>query len=103
MKTVFDVDYFIKFFGAIPEEKWCTEQFHNQAGQSCAMGHLQNKCLGEKNYTDHYYLELYDLFSKNNLPPIVAVNDNNSARFRQATPKLRIMAALQHIKDRTNE
>lgn len=37
MKTLTD---YIKFFEAIPEEKWCTGDFKDFQGRHCAIGHL---------------------------------------------------------------
>ena len=38
MSTNYDVDYFIKKFEAIPEDKWITHDRVNDFGQRCALG-----------------------------------------------------------------
>lgn len=39
MKEIYNVDYFIRKFEAIPEERWITGAFVDPSGNCCAFGH----------------------------------------------------------------
>lgn len=89
------VDEYIKFFEAIPEDKWCTGNFH-KGEKSCALGHLRNAGLDDDFL--HDILRSVMPFGAN----VVVINDGLSNSFRQHTPKKRILAALEEAK-RENE
>lgn len=91
----YDVDYFIKKFEAIPDERWCTVEFEKD-GASCAYGHC-----GMRDYKPSTIeaAELFDLFLFNLGDIFVTrVNDGSEPRYSQPTPKQRILAALYDIK-----
>ena len=89
MKTAAE---FIEFFEAIPEEKWTVGSFIDEQGQCCAYGHLgcRDGQFPEPVDSD----ALCDLFRDCS---VVRINDGQDARFKQPTPKQRILAALREI------
>lgn len=108
MEPTYDVDYFIKNFEAIPEDKWFIGNFNSpDNSKSCALGHCGIR--GEK------VNSLLSLFTANNLN-VAIVNDgsispfvffdkeglckakNSKKYFHLPTPKQRILAALYDIK-----
>ncbi len=100
MKTPQD---FIDFFSAIPEENWRCDGNYGRKDelQHCAVGHLGFRD-GKVPQTEETILNLNALnylFSINNLPLIINVNDLPSEQFPQPTPKQRILAALEYIKE----
>lgn len=89
---IYDVDYFISKFEAIPEEKWIVGNYTDGYG-CCALGH----CGIVASETTKEADSLVTLFILLNtaIPPI---NDNHDARYCQHTAKQRILAALYDIK-----
>lgn len=85
-----DVNYFIKKFRSIPEALWTTgTQYNGWTYQHCAMGFCDNS---EKQ-------PLSNLFNGRAEISVPAVNDNLIGQpFKGATPKARILAALEYIK-----
>jgi len=83
---MFDVDYFIKKFEAIPDEDWTTGQFENDIGQRCALGHC----------TFIESASLKDIL----LDEVAEINDGTDGQYQQETPKSRILAALKDIKEK---
>jgi len=96
MSKQFDVDYFIKKFEAIPEGAWTVGTFLSD-GKSCALGHCGYRlgCTDTKEGS-----ALVKLFWEYGIT-VVSVNDGEPffRRFKQATPRQRILAALYYIKD----
>lgn len=93
---IYTVDYFIKKFEAIPDNKWVTGHFMQEDGKRCAIGH----CVGPENQLP----ALIMLFNNNITASVVQVNDmgrayhNGPILYPQPTPKERILAALYDIK-----
>lgn len=98
----YTVDYFIRKFEAIPEERWITHCLVNHENtKRCALGH----CCPD--YSGRYFNNgrgqteeseaLIKLFGRNHLS-IGGVNDGNSYNYQQDTPKQRILSALKDIK-----
>lgn len=89
----YDVDYFIKKFEAIPEERWCTGYYHKEdRTKFCALGHC-GRFVSDADSIES--LALRRVFH----PAVVSIiNDNGNIRYSQATPKQRILAALYDIK-----
>lgn len=83
--------YFIKFFNAIPDEKWKVGSSSPHENAGCAIHHAfrTNNEHGE---------ELMKLFACKNLL-VSSVNDHGDGlvRFPQETPKERILAALEYL------
>jgi hypothetical protein len=95
---MYDVDYFIYKFEKIPEELWCMDEYHNSLGQSCALGHCgysnENACNSENEQTESLLTMFLDYLSVG----VVSANDGESYKYKQPTPKQRILAALYDIK-----
>ena len=101
----YDVEFFIKYFEAIQEYKWCKNIIMNEKGQKCAIGH----CLYKPNAKPVYYvIELknspLNIFGEDMikalidiLPSIAEINDGNSKNYQQPTPKQRVLAALYDL------
>lgn len=112
---MYNVDYFIKKFEAIPEERWCTT-FFNLGDRSCANGHcgVMGTTMSQ-NSTDEsralqsvlsaLFLTLKTAYEKYIITTPVLhseeaarINDGIVAEYQQKTPKQRILAALYDIK-----
>lgn len=84
--------YLIKFFSAIPDERWTVGGRHDcrASGNGCALNHAYVHSAAAAN-------ALIGLFNRSEFH-IVDVNDlSTNPRFPQTTPKARILAALAHI------
>lgn len=120
----FTVDYFINKFEAIPEDKWLT----NSQGEIEAQGELPHCAIGwcknenglygnsraDKNTSKYAFTAfsaeasaLEELFHQHGIKSrwdvrngwnIADVNNGDHPRYKQPTPKQRILAALQDIK-----
>lgn len=98
-KKVYDVDYFIKKFEAIPENKWCTHARDGVNGTHCAHGW----CSPNTTYASLEEIALtiiaiqnpVFLEGRNGFGPI---NNGCSELYKQTTPKQRILAVLRDIK-----
>ena len=99
-KPVYDADYFIAKFSAIPDENWGTQLYVNEKGQKCGLGHCGVKPGLEKPPEAVSLLNLFDSFLGQG---VTGVNDYVSPWFPQETPKARILAALQAIKEKENQ
>lgn len=115
MNTNYTVDYFIKKFEAIPENKIIT---YDQGGKGfhCAVGHCKNIsgdygfCSPNMKSSPHYSPEansLMNLFLNAGIDSkgspgtgwcIADVNNGDHPKYQQPTPKQRILAALHDIK-----
>lgn len=83
----YNVDYFIKKFEEIPEEKWIAGSFSGMNGTHCALGHCYNNGEG---YTQSP--EGSALIRILNYP--AQINDGLRSEYQQNNPKNRILAAL---------
>lgn len=96
--TTYTVDFFIKKFEAIPEERWCGDgAIHKwQSDQHCAFGHCgaQGAACEEGNALHNLVLDNL----KNIFNGVAGINDGQVQRYQQPTPKQRILAALYDIK-----
>jgi hypothetical protein len=110
----YDPDYFRAFFGAIPEEQWCTGQlscerrgFNRPA--KCALGHLG---VEDPINNEEYVMTPAAIALDKMLAPltkryhgeypgdglsVVAVNDSPSLSLGYNGPKERILAALDKV------
>lgn len=108
----YTVDYFINKFEAIDEENWYTGRMHNDfdcyedATQFCALGLCGFKETGEETTEGIALIDLFvNKMPHNNNPYyrgqfVTDVNDNKNSKYPQSTPKARILAALNDIKQR---
>lgn len=96
---IYNADYFIAKFTAIPEELWCENDYEKHNGQRCVMGHcgkdLKNE-FGDTEESKALRLLLDPTREKN---PGHAEDINNGLEsYLQPTPRARILAALNDIK-----
>ncbi len=92
---IYDKEYFIKKFEAIPEEEWCVGGFSDGLGAFCALGHCG--CLN--GYQTNEGLSLRLLISHNNSFGIVRLNDGSISEVYKYgnTPKMRIINFLKQL------
>lgn len=90
----YDVDYFIEKFKAIPEELWCVGKFQIEE-RCCALGHCEERkrIITEESKSLRIITKNLTSF----------INDGVHGKYRQSTPKQRILAALEDIKKGTYE
>lgn len=93
---VYDVDYFIAKFEAIPESQWCCWMLDNSNGQRCALGHCGVKLAYELTPEAKRLEKLFKPFRMD----VPSVNNSQSKKFPQPTPRARILAALHEIKSK---
>ena len=104
-ESVFDVDYFIKKFEAIPEENWCIGSYVLGELQ-CVLGHC-----GYRNWlpTEEGQALILIFFGPERIGSISGVNDGTLSEVRvygidvpipipRTTPKHRILHVLRAIK-----
>lgn len=122
MQTVYNTEYFIKKFSAIPEERWIIGLFNDDQGRSCANGHCG--VVGKIHFdetpskTNRLTLTLESIalqkvfsilkialsFREDKVEgdeyscKAANINNGNCKKYPQATPKQRILAALRDVK-----
>lgn len=97
--VVYDVDYFIRKFEAIPGKRWCCAVNKRLDGAMCALGHCGQFWDGSGGTKESAALDR--LFHTNLGLSTWQINDGSGGaikRFHQPTPKARILAALWDIK-----
>lgn len=93
----YDVDYFIKKFEAIPEENWCVGVYESEDGtKHCAAGHCGEDFSNLSTPESDALAEIIEL---NFMCTVASLNDGRIKRFGQPTPKSRILAALNEVKN----
>lgn len=91
--TSYSVDYFINFFGSVPENRWMVGNWHNEdKTKFCAMG-----LLGADAGKGHTK-ETNDLANHLGCNP-AQINDGKNKHYQQSHPKYRILAALTDVKN----
>lgn len=114
MNTIYDVNFFINKFEAIPEENWYTGSYHNdEKTKFCAAGLCGMKADFHTGLTPEY-VDLADILLSlkitphanssvfyNSGAPIPMINDGETMQYQQPTPKQRILAALYDIKQQS--
>lgn len=93
---VYDIDYFIEKFKAIPDKEWTTGTFTRKHYEHCAMGHCGVDWQKRTNEGDA--LANIFLTKIKNCTAVANVNDGKNILFQQETPKARILAALEWLK-----
>lgn len=88
---MYDVNYFIEKFEAIPEEKWCVGDFV-VGDKCCAFGH----CGVTKGTLDSPESIALSRIVKDTRR-FIMLNDGDHQLYRQPTPKQRVLAALRDI------
>lgn len=92
---IYTPDYFIEKFEAIPDEQWCTGEYHRGTAH-CAFGHCGNEETPEGRALNN--LIRSGIAEKYGIVP--DINDGKYPRFKQETPKARILAALHEAKEK---
>lgn len=108
---MYDVNYFIAKFEAIPEEEFITQDLKDFFNRKCAYGHCgvdtsadsaTIESLHLSNIFGHIYISddnpffyYFGLSWK-----VIKVNDGGDDGYKQPTPKQRILAALYDIRDK---
>jgi hypothetical protein len=101
MNPTYDVQYYIDKFEAIPEELWNADgSYVNKDNPECkcALGH----CGADiRNTNTDEIRALAGLFRYEgiDLVDITGINDGTNPEYQQSTPKQRILAALNDVKN----
>lgn len=102
MKTEYNVDYFTKKFEAIPDEQWCTTSL-GYGGKHCVMGHCGVISDPHEGWVGTAEAEgLAAVLGVRGWRDLWEINDGylGSAEIKGLeTPKARILAALQAVKE----
>ncbi len=91
----YNINYFIRKFSAIPENKWTTFEY-GENDIHCVFGHcgMRKKDISiEGNAEAEAFVELFDAKVR-----IVQINDGYNCHYQQLTSKARILAALYDLK-----
>lgn len=94
---MYDVNYFIEKFEAIPEDKWCTMSLEIE-GRHCALGHCSVYKMNERLHGEGQALVSL-LFNSLGFS-VFYINDRETYDYPQNSPKQRILAALYDIRDK---
>jgi hypothetical protein len=90
----YTIDYFIAKFESIPLNRWTTKTFRNQLAdgtvQCCALGHCRGPELERTQESD----ALDVILRKRTFE----INDGFDPKYRQKSPRNRILAALEAAK-----
>lgn len=100
METIYNVDYFIKKFEAIPERLFTIFKRHN-GEKHCAHGWCDPARTSRFNTPEEIaFSELASQISLNGRPlqGFATINNGMNPNYNQRTPKQRILAALYDIK-----
>ncbi len=98
---IYDVDYFISKFEAIPHNMWTTGTIGTETGPKCALGHCRDWSQGFPfgivacNSKEGYALDQL-MMSKLGIN-VEDINDGCPS-YGEFTPKARVLAALRDIK-----
>ena len=92
------MDYFIRKFEAIPEERWTILEYVDRSGRCCALGH----CGVRENASGIGFASRESDARESDaltalLPKIAQINDDIDGRLG-GTPKQRILDALRRVK-----
>lgn len=102
METSYSVEFFIRKFQAIPEEKWCVFTRQDTNGRRCALGHISVNFDSPELNALHALMPFRHLTSDFSfMAPaegVAPTNNGTNPRYQQPTPKERILAALYDVK-----
>lgn len=100
----YTVDWFINFFGAIPEDKWISNgDLWDGWSTRCAVGHCLKYGDIEHTPESQALVRVMTPLRGANSWWIYDINNGDDPRYQQPTPKLRILAALHDIKRQQEE
>jgi hypothetical protein len=110
---VYDRDYFIRFYEAIPQENWGRTKLIDAEGRRCALGHLGPTGLSVSPFgcftlcswdfeNDARAGALARLFEKGGLCSVTEINDGLTFKDGKivelsGSPKQRVLAALRKL------
>lgn len=89
----YTVDFFIKRFEIISEDKWCIENYRENE-KRCVLGH----CGATISKLTKMSTALDNLTFRCLHKNIADINDGEAKGYKQKTPKQRVLAALKDIK-----
>lgn len=89
----YTIDYFIKKFKAIPNDRWCQGSYTHPDGSHCALGHCGHRTLSGETLESKALGKLFGY-----RPLVARINDGIDTRYTQKTSKGRILAALNDLK-----
>lgn len=98
---IYNVDYFIKKFEAIPEDRWTTGMYEDEGGAKCALGHCNFHITGQGQEGNDLYT-MVTVHGNLNEFSVLCVNDGLCEKYQQPTPKQRVLALLHDIKKEIN-
>ncbi len=93
MTPYYNTQFFIDKFEAIPDEKWMTKFYSDGEGRKCALGHCGIASGWLQGSEADSLIKLLASLGTNPAD----VNDGHDARYKQETPKQRIIAALRDV------
>ena len=96
--SAYTVDYFIEKFEALSDDRFCVGMLHDMNGRYCGLGH----CVDEDGFPGDEYNAIMEIFprcdDRFDNHPFAKISDGEDPRYRQSTPKARILAALWDVK-----
>lgn len=87
----------LSYYEPIPEEQWCTSALTDNKGRYCALGHL----IGHQVVEGVWYG--CRAYSQANVFGLSRVNDDDDPRYKQATPKARVITYLCDVLEGKHE
>lgn len=97
----YDVDFYIKFFSGIPEDKWAEFERVTSDGRRCAHGHCSTSHDNFVSTTTPREKGLCDIAIKHlHRYGIAQINNGCHSDYVQSTPKQRVIAFLNDVKDK---
>lgn len=100
VKKISDLKAFISYLESTKDEEWCVDIVRSKGNkQNCVMGHLTNWVYG-KEYEGNI-VGAWDLFEEIWATTYMTypVNDGESPKYKQDTPKKRMIVYLQDLLD----
>lgn len=98
----YDVDFFIRKFSAIPDERWTRGSFAGLNNRHCALGHCGVRMVNRAITWTPEGDALNDIIGS--FPGVPAINDHAAKsglhNFPGDTPRARILAALHDAKSK---
>lgn len=86
------LDRVISFLERTKDEKWCTKVVRTEDGKGCVMSHIFD--MG-----GNYFWEMFECMYATTYM-IYPVNDGESPKYQQSTPKERVIAYLKDMRDK---
>lgn len=105
MKDIEVIEEVLELITPIPEENWCIYHYTNNTDKCCMYGHIQRikRFNGDYDFNNFEDVELSDKIRNVGLRHgirFVDVNDGDHPKYQQETPKQRVVAALNDLKNK---